>query len=118
MVAVILPNVLIYTLPMAVLVGIVTGFGRLSSDSETIALRAAGISMNRILAPVLALGIVAWLGSTAITAWIAPETAARLQSLTGEIMLRQAPLVVKPGIFNEDAIKGLTLYLKSVSASP
>jgi LPS export ABC transporter permease LptG/LPS export ABC transporter permease LptF len=117
-VAAILPNVLIYTLPMAVLVGILTGFGRLSSDSETIALRAAGISMNRILAPVLALGIVAWLGSTAITAWIAPETAARLQSLKGEIALRQAPLVVKSGIFNEKAIDGVTLYLKSVTYNP
>jgi len=119
MVAVILPNVLIYTLPMAVLVGILTGFGRLSSDSETIALRAAGISMNRILAPVLALGIVAWLGSTAITAWIAPETAARLQSLKSEIVLHQAPLVVKPGIFNEEkTIPGITLYLKSVTSNP
>jgi len=112
------PNVLTYTLPMAILVGILTGFGRLSSDSETIALRAAGISMNRILAPVLALGIAAWLCGTAITAWIAPATASRLQSVMGEILLRQAPLVVKPGIFNEDAIKGLTVYLKSVSANP
>ncbi|HLQ76957.1 MAG TPA: LptF/LptG family permease, partial [Terriglobia bacterium] len=50
--AAILPNVLTFTLPMAVLVGILTGFGRLSSDSETIAMRAAGVSMRRILGPV------------------------------------------------------------------
>src|ERR671934_1307994 len=49
----ILPNVLTFTIPMAVLVGILTGFGRMSSDSEPIALRAAGISMVRLLAPVL-----------------------------------------------------------------
>jgi len=117
-VAAIVPNLLIYTLPMAILVGILTGFGRLSSDSETIALRAAGISMNRILAPVLALGVAAWLVTTAITAWIAPATAAHVLSLKGEILLRQAPLVVKPGIFNEETIPGVTLYLKSISSTP
>src|SRR5688572_4456094 len=40
-----LPNVLTFTIPMAVLVGILTGFGRMSSDSEAIAFRAAGVSM-------------------------------------------------------------------------
>src|SRR6266571_8284993 len=56
----ILPNVLTFTIPMAVLVGILTGFGRMSSDSEAIALRAAGISMRRILWPVLFLAGGAW----------------------------------------------------------
>jgi lipopolysaccharide export system permease protein len=37
----ILPNVLTFTIPMAVLVGILTGFGRMSSDSEAIAFRAS-----------------------------------------------------------------------------
>src|SRR6185436_3871806 len=49
-----LPTVLSVTIPMAVLVGILTGFSRMSSDSEAIALRASGISMWRILRPVLA----------------------------------------------------------------
>src|SRR4026209_2951846 len=48
-----LPSVLAVTIPMGVLVGILTGFSRMSSDSEAIALRASGISMWRILRPVL-----------------------------------------------------------------
>src|SRR5712671_1708454 len=56
----ILPNVLTFTIPMAVLVGILTGFGRISSDTEAIALRASGISMIRLLAPVLVLGTLAF----------------------------------------------------------
>jgi len=43
---------------MAVLVGILTGFGRISSDSEAIAFRASGLSMIRLLLPVMVLGIV------------------------------------------------------------
>src|SRR5215510_15048864 len=52
----ILPNVLTFTIPMAVLVGILTGFGRMSSDSEPIAFRASGLSILRLLPSVLVLG--------------------------------------------------------------
>src|SRR5262245_6542679 len=74
-----IPNVLTFTIPMAVLVGILTGFGRMSSDSEAIALRAMGISMKRLLAPVLVLGIFAFASNLVVTALIAPQTAARLR---------------------------------------
>ena len=55
-----IPNILTFTIPLAVLVGILTGFGRISSDSEAIAFRAAGISMSRILRPVMLLAGLAW----------------------------------------------------------
>src|SRR6476661_684788 len=72
----ILPNVLTFTIPMAVLVGILTGFGRMSSDSEAIAFRASGLSMIRLLTPVLAVGILAFALNLSMTVWIAPEMAA------------------------------------------
>src|SRR4029077_19718999 len=78
----ILPNVLTFTIPMAVLVGILTGFGRMSSDSETIAFRASGLSMKRLLLPVMLIGGLAWAANLAITVWVAPHTAARLRDLT------------------------------------
>src|SRR5262245_30016120 len=78
LVAAYVPNVLTFTIPMAVLVGILTGFGRMSSDSEPIALRAAGVSMLRLLVPVLALGILTFGSNLAMSAWIAPQTAAHL----------------------------------------
>src|SRR2546428_672159 len=85
----ILPNVLTFTIPMAVLVGILTGFGRMSSDSEAIAFRASGISMTRLLSPVLLLGIVGFAASFALTVWIAPRTAARLRDLKYEFIAKQ-----------------------------
>jgi len=112
--AAILPNVLTFTIPMAVLVGILTGFGRLSSDSETIAMRASGISMRRILVPVLVLGISAWITNMALTAWIAPRMAAELNKVYGEILLRQAPLALQNGVFNENT-PGITMYFRSIT---
>src|ERR671939_624942 len=49
----ILPNVLIFTLPMALLTAILIGFSRMGSDSELTALRAAGVGTWRMLWPVL-----------------------------------------------------------------
>lgn len=47
-------------LPIAFLIGVLVGFGRLSSDSELVALKASGIGVNRMALPVtlLAAGIV------------------------------------------------------------
>src|SRR5262245_4115477 len=85
----ILPKVLTFTLPMAVLVGILTGFGRMSSDNEAIALRAVGISMRRVLRPVLVLAVAAWLVNAVLTVWIAPGTASQLRAVEKKILLKQ-----------------------------
>ena len=99
---------------MAVLVGILTGFGRMSSDSETVALRASGVSMRRILVPVLALALSAWFANTVLTAWIAPAMTARLNLLKGELMLKAGMGILQPGVFHEN-IPGIAMYFRSVS---
>src|SRR6476469_9615619 len=93
--AAILPNVLTFTIPMAVLVGILTGFGRMSSDSEAIAFRASGLSMIRLLVPVLALGLLTFIANLAMTVWIAPQMTARLRDLQYEFVAKQVSLEVK-----------------------
>ncbi len=110
--AVILPNVLTFTIPMAVLVGILTGFGRMSSDSEAIAFRASGIPMIRVLGPVLTLGLLTFAANLATTIWIAPQTAARLRDLRYEIIAKQVSLEVKPRVFNE-TIRNRVLYIQN-----
>ena len=52
------PSILTFTLPMAVLVGVLIGLGRLSADSELIALSALGVGMRRVLVPVGAFAAV------------------------------------------------------------
>ncbi len=47
-----LPAILVKTFAMATLLGALLAFGRLSSDSEIVALRAAGASIYRIIRPV------------------------------------------------------------------
>src|SRR3982074_1940442 len=48
-----LPPLLPLTIPFGVLVGILIGLGRMSSDGEITAMRAAGGSSRKVVAPVL-----------------------------------------------------------------
>ncbi len=113
-VAAIVPGALIVTIPTAVLVGVLTGFGRLSSDSESVAFRAAGLSMPTILRPVLALGVLAWGLNFLLSVWVAPAAALNLRQLTRSIGIRQLALELQPWVFNED-VEDLVLYVQDVS---
>lgn len=55
--AMLLPGVMAKTFPMAVLLSGLLSFGRLSSDSEIVAVKAAGVSVRRIMAPVALFGL-------------------------------------------------------------
>jgi lipopolysaccharide export system permease protein len=58
LVPILLPAVLPYALPMGVLTGVLLTLGRLSSDSEITAMRAAGLSLPRITRPVFAFALL------------------------------------------------------------
>jgi lipopolysaccharide export system permease protein len=58
LVLLLLPFVIYYALPLGVLTGVLLTLGRLSSDSEVTAMRAAGLSIPRIAAPVFFLAII------------------------------------------------------------
>ena len=51
------PQALAVTIPMALLIGLLIGLGRLSADRETVAMQACGISIYRLLRPVLLLAV-------------------------------------------------------------
>ena len=54
-----LPQVLPLTIPFGVLIGILIGLGRLSSDGEITAMRAAGVPSRTVMYPVLLFAILA-----------------------------------------------------------
>lgn len=53
-----LPELLVYGLPVGVLFAIFWALGRLSHDRELIALQAAGLSLRRLMLPVLLMGLI------------------------------------------------------------
>src|SRR5580704_14479978 len=68
----IFPGVFVFTVPMATLIGVLLGLGRMSADSEIIALTALGIGRRRILLPVGVLAVAGMLLTLAMTIWLGP----------------------------------------------
>ncbi|MDX6384577.1 MAG: lipopolysaccharide export system permease protein lptG [Blastocatellia bacterium] len=81
-----LPTVLVFTIPMAVLSGTIIGLGRMGSDSELVAMRAAGVSTWRMIWPALALGLIA----TGATAWLNLKEVPRAQQQLKSVAIRSA----------------------------
>jgi LPS export ABC transporter permease LptG/LPS export ABC transporter permease LptF len=109
-----LPRVLVMTIPMAILLGVLVGVGRLSSDSEVIALRASGVSYWKILGPVLALGAAGWALGSLLILVIEPKANYSRRQVTNRLMysadLRRE---IKPRVFFEE-IPGMLLYADEV----
>jgi len=111
-----LPPVFAVTLPMAVLVGVLIGLGRLSADSEIVALHACGISLRRLLVPIGSVAMVACLANLAITFWLSPAALRTVRRIEGQILVSQAPFAIEPRVFDE-RLPHLVLYVQDVAAA-
>jgi lipopolysaccharide export LptBFGC system permease protein LptF len=69
-----LPTALAQTLPIAMVLAVLLTFGRMEADKELLALRAGGVALGRIVAPMLVLGAVATAGTLAVYQWVTPRT--------------------------------------------
>src|ERR1700726_2946160 len=92
----IFPAVLTFTTPMAVLIGVLLGLGRMSADSEIIALTALGIGRRRILLPVGVLAVSGLMVSLTMTLWLSPLALKKLRSLEAELGASQLNFAVQP----------------------
>jgi lipopolysaccharide export system permease protein len=58
LIVLLLPFAVTFALPMGMLTGVLLTLGRLSADSEITAMRAAGLSINRVTRPVVLLALL------------------------------------------------------------
>jgi len=86
LVLLLMPAILVKTFTMAVLLAALLSFGRLSSDSEIVALRAGGASIYRIVAPVAMFSFIV----AVITFWfdeqVVPSATSRSLEVVREII--------------------------------
>src|ERR1041384_2421617 len=106
-----LPTVLLFTLPAAVLCGTIIGLGRMSSDSELIVMRAAGISTWRTLWPALAIGALATLASGYLNLVEAPHAQRDIKSVAVRTALYKLDSPVEPRTFTTD-FPGYVIYVR------
>lgn len=111
-----LPQALGVTLPMALLIGLLMGLGRLSADRETVAFLACGVSLWRLVRPALILSFAVAL----VTLWVMldgiPAGNKAFVRITTNLVAERSAQEIKPGQFYE-GFPGKVLRVESVTAA-
>ena len=108
-----MPTFFIITIPLSFLLGILLAFGRLSADSEFIALKATGVSLYSLVKPVIVVGLLLCILTAWITIIVEPASKAAFRSKLFNIATNSASVSVKSGVFN-DNFPGVVLYARQV----
>ncbi len=102
------------SVPMAVLVGVLMAFGRLSSDNEITACKACGISFSRLLIPMLAIGTILTVVMILFNDRVLPESNHRARMLLTDITRKKPTWSLEENIFL-DRFEGYSIRVKTVS---
>lgn len=101
-----LPGIVVYIFPMAMLLAALLAFARLSHDSEVVAFRASGISLYRLMIPVLALGLFVSLINLTFAEIVVPKSNKAAKNLLLETTTKHTPKLQK-NVFVPELEKGV-----------
>ncbi len=109
-----IPSVLAFAVPMAVLMGILAGLSRLSTDSEVVAFKSLGINNLRLLRPVLAFALGGWLVTSYLSLYLAPRFNHKWVLTLTRSVLAKVQLKINPREFNE-SIPDVVLFIQDIT---
>ena len=101
------PWLLSFTLPIAALTAVILCFGRLSSDGELTAMKASGVSLYRISAPMLMLGVVFSFVAFFLNDQVSPNASFASRRVIKEIGIKKPTAYLEEGTF----IRGFENYV-------
>jgi LPS export ABC transporter permease LptG len=108
-----LPHITVLTVPMSLLFGVLIAIGRLSSDSEIIAMRALGISTRTIYRPVFFFSALIFLLNVYLINFVLPVGNVRLKALQAELITSSVEKQIRPRIVY-DEYDNLMIYVNDV----
>jgi lipopolysaccharide export system permease protein len=89
-------------LPLAILLASIMTFGNMGERFELTAIKAAGISLQRTMRPLILLTLLISIGAFYISNDIIPRANLRFRALIYSIQHQRPEMNIKPGIFNND----------------
>lgn len=107
-------NVIQLVLPLTILLGSIMTFGGFGERYELAAMKASGISLVRIIAPVFGLVLLMSVGLYFFGDRVMPLSQRKAKNLAFSILQTKPTMQIKEGIFNE-AIPNFQLKINKVS---
>jgi len=108
-----MPPVLPQTIPFGMLVGILIGLGRMASDGEITALRAAGVPSRKVIAPVMLFALIATAFAAFSSLRLTPYSIRKSNEIRDRLIATQLSADIQPRVFDED-FPNKILYLNDV----
>lgn len=108
------PNIFLYSIPMAAMMGVTIGFARLSSDSEILALKASGISMYKIIPPVIIVTAIIAMFTAYFSIKLIPLSEIAMKQLTYQLLKEKVNKGIKPHVFTE-ALGDVVVYVDNIN---
>lgn len=105
--------ILALSVPMGVLVAVLMAFGRLSSENEITAMNAAGISLKRLLIPVMLSAMIVAGGLVWFNNNVLPEANYRAATLAGDISRKKPAAFIQEGVILYD-FRNFCIYIDSI----
>lgn len=105
------PNVIAFTCPMAMLVGTIIGLTKMQGDSEIVAIRAAGVGNMQIALPIMLLGAVMSIFAFFVNLEGVPMAASLVRGVALQTAITKLESPIEPGVFNSE-VAGYTIYVK------
>ena len=101
---------LVLAVPMSVLVAVLMAFGDMSSKNEVTAMKATGVSIYRMLAPMIIVGglmtiLLIWFNNDVL-----PEANHKAKTLTMDIRRKRPTLSIVAGLFSQE-IQGYSMLV-------
>lgn len=103
-------------MPLGLGTAVVFIYNKLSTDSELVVMRAAGMSPFRLVQPALILAGIVVAVCAFLTLWITPLANRQLVSMQNKMRDNYAVFLSNPGSFN-DLAEGLTFYANKRGAN-
>ena len=97
-------------LPLAVLLASLMTFGNLAENLELLAFKSSGISLIRIMAPVMVISLVISVGAFFFANDVMPVANLKMRSLLYDIQQQRPELTIRPGIF-DNTLEGYSIRI-------
>ncbi|MBW2038275.1 MAG: LPS export ABC transporter permease LptF [Deltaproteobacteria bacterium] len=109
-----IPAFLAFVVPMAFLLGVLLGLGRLSADNEIIALKTSGIGLYRLSPPVIFLSLLTFFFTSFLVFYAVPWGSENFRETLFGLAETKAKVGIKERVF-DDTFGDLIIYVNKLS---
>lgn len=107
------PNMFLYSIPMAAMIGVIISFTRLSADAEILAFKASGVSLYQMVPPVLLVSFFIAILTGYISITLLPKSETAMKQLMFQVAKEKIDKGIKEHCFTE-ALGDLVIYVESI----